>query len=83
MASQTVVRASVIAGMAVFYMMFLISVMKFFEADVAEAEAMPFAMKTTQSVTVPDQVVVVPDQYVTVPSFERAAVAYKSRTIVK
>jgi hypothetical protein len=68
MASTFVVRASIIAGMAIFYMTFLFSVMQYFE----EPEAMPDLAKTTQSVTVPDRVVVsVPDQFATVPAYKQ------------
>lgn len=67
MASTIVVRASIIAGMALFYMTFLLSVMKYFE----EPEVVPLA-KTTQSVAIPDRVVVsVPDHYATVPAYKQ------------
>jgi len=77
MAATVVVRASIIAGMALFYMTFLLSVMKYFE----EPEAVVPLAKTTQSVAVPDRVIVsVPDHYATVPAYQQQPMAYvKSR----
>jgi len=80
MSSTAVNRATIIAGMAFFYMAFLLSVMKFFE----EPEVVPLVMKSTQSVTVPDRVVVsVPNDYATVPAYQQPMAYVKSRTIVK